>query len=129
MARPIARRHRAAAAGPGLGRGRRPAMTTPQLPGWYPEPGYDRLERWWNGQDWTRAARPRRSPTLDTTAAASRRRARPPMSTDATRAWIITAIAATAFAIWGYTALTAEPAPAQSSISTTVPPAPNPNPR
>jgi hypothetical protein len=106
-------------------------MTTPQLPGWYPEPGYDRLERWWNGHDWTRAARPRRSPAPDTTAAAPRRRSSPPMSTDAKRAWIITAIAAAAFAIWGYTALAAEPTstPVQPSISTTVPDAPNPNPR
>jgi hypothetical protein len=106
-------------------------MTTPQLPGWYPEPGYDRLERWWNGHDWTRAARPRRSPALETTAAAPRRRARPPMSTDATRACIITAITAAAFAIWGYTAVAAEPAPtpAQSLVSTTVPPGSEPEPQ
>ncbi|MEE2030954.1 DUF2510 domain-containing protein [Rhodococcus chondri] len=94
-------------------------MTSPQLPGWYPEPGYDRLERWWNGQHWTRAARPRISldPALGTAVATSRAS----MSTDAKRAWLITAIAAAAFTIWGYTTVASEPAPAPAPPSVSNP--------
>ncbi len=31
----------------------------PTTPGWYPDPNYDHLERWWTGAGWTADIRPR----------------------------------------------------------------------
>lgn len=89
----------------------------PSMPGWYPDPSYRRIERWWNGHTWTRAERPRGANTPrggDRTGPG----ALLSLSTDAKRAVIITVVAAAAFALWGYTAADAAPASNSRSVST-----------
>lgn len=73
--------------------------------GWYTDPGNDRLQRWWNGTDWTPLVRPATLPSPPDTEKApipSVPRHGRSMSTDAKRALIITAIAAVVFTISGY---------------------------
>jgi hypothetical protein len=88
----------------------------PSMPGWYPDPSYRRIERWWNGHTWTRAERPREA---DTPRGGHRAGsgARLALSTDAKRAVIITVAAAAAFALWGYTAADAAPVSDSRSVS------------
>lgn len=90
----------------------------PPMPGWYPDPSYRRIERWWNGHTWTRAERPRgaNTPRGGHRTGPS---ARLSLTTDAKRALIITVIAAAAFALWGYSA--AEAAPVSDSRSVSAP--------
>lgn len=81
-------------------------MTVPPRPlGWHPDPGNDRLQRWWDGTTWTPLVRPVPPSQATVTAAPPPPAAAPhraPMSTDAKRALVITAVAAVLFAVWGY---------------------------
>lgn len=84
-------------------------MTVPPRPlGWHQDPGNDRLQRWWDGTAWTPLVRPTPRPPvadLETLPPPDPVPQRAPMSTDATRALVITVVAAVLFAVWGYTAL------------------------
>ncbi|MGW0020941.1 DUF2510 domain-containing protein [Rhodococcus sp. NPDC003382] len=95
-------------------------MTVPPRPlGWHQDPGNDRLQRWWDGTAWTTLVRPISRPPvagLETPPPLDPAPQRTPMSTDATRALIITAVAVVLFVVWGYTALVVDTNPAPSPV-------------
>ena len=92
--------------------------------GWYSDPGNDRLQRWWDGTDWTPLVRPVRLPqTTDTDTEKASIPSVPPhrrsMSTDVKRALLITAITVATFTISGYASVFDSPSPTSSSSSST----------
>jgi hypothetical protein len=92
-------------------------MTTDsRLPGWYPDPQHDRLERWWDGHSWTATIRPLLRTRVPGAAAA--REPRAPMSTDAKRALLIAAVAIALFTVWGYNSVVyGTPTPTSATVS------------
>lgn len=94
-------------------------MTVPPRPlGWHPDPGNDRLQRWWDGTTWTPLVRPIPRPQVtdaETLPPPDPVPQRTPMSTDAKRALIFTAVAAVLFAVWGYAAVV-DPNPAPPPV-------------
>src|SRR5690606_9332276 len=82
-------------------------MTAIQPPGWYPDPGNSRLERWWENNTWTPLVRPvLRARDASPACVAEPKPPREPMSTDAKRAIVIAVLAGIVFTAWGYTGLT-----------------------
>ncbi|MDV2477616.1 DUF2510 domain-containing protein [Rhodococcus zopfii] len=94
--------------------------TTERALGWHRDPGNDGLQRWWDGTAWTALVRPIPRPRVtdvETAPPSEPAPPRTPMSTDAKRALIITAVAAVLFAVWGYTTVVGANPPSPPSVA------------